>query len=133
MFALLSQRRLRWLGHVTHVQDGRILKDILYGELTCLSRPAGRPMLRFQDVCKRDLKAGNIIPADLEVTAADRGVWKLAAKTSVKVCERRTGDQCEEKRERRRQRAESKTDAGFTFTNCNRLCRSRIGIFSHST
>ena len=97
MFALLSQRRPRWLGYVTHMQDGRILKDILYGELASLSRPAGRPMLRF--------KAGNIIRADLEVTAADRGAWKLAAKTSVKVCERSTGDQWEDKRDRARQRS----------------------------
>ena len=31
MFTLLKQRRMRWLDHV--VDDGRILKDLLYGEL----------------------------------------------------------------------------------------------------
>ncbi|XP_047497854.1 uncharacterized protein LOC125044938 [Penaeus chinensis] len=34
MFTLLRQRRLRWLGHVHRMEDGRIPKDILYGELT---------------------------------------------------------------------------------------------------
>ena len=33
MFTLLRQRRLRWLGHVHRMKDGRIPKDILYGEL----------------------------------------------------------------------------------------------------
>ena len=33
MYALLSKRRLRWLGHVTRMHDGRLPKVILYGEL----------------------------------------------------------------------------------------------------
>ena len=56
MLALLIQRRLPWLGHVS-MKDGRIPKDILYSELTIGTRPAGRPNLRFKVVCKRDLQA----------------------------------------------------------------------------
>ena len=137
MFALLSQRRLRWLGHVVHMQDGRIPKDILYGELATGTRQTGRPFLRFKDVCKRDLKLGNIHPADLESTAADRDTWWLTVKSGVQLNERRREDQWEEKRQRRRQRAASvavlgEADAGFTCSKCNRICRSRIGLFSHS-
>ena len=33
MLTLLRQRRLRWLGHVRRMEDGRIPKDILYGQL----------------------------------------------------------------------------------------------------
>ena len=33
MHLMLCQRRLRWLGHVHRMDDGRIPKDIMYGEL----------------------------------------------------------------------------------------------------
>ena len=33
MYALLSQRRLRWRGYTGRMKDGRIPKDILYGEM----------------------------------------------------------------------------------------------------
>ena len=56
MYVLLTKRRLRWLGHVTRMQDGRLPKDILYGELATGSRPTGRPTLRYKDVLKHDLK-----------------------------------------------------------------------------
>ena len=48
MYAMLSQRRLRWLGHVSRMDDGRIPKDILYGELATGTRPTGRPALRLK-------------------------------------------------------------------------------------
>ena len=56
IYVLLTKRRLRWLGHVTRMHDGRLPKDILYGELATGSRPTGRPTLRYKDVLKRDLK-----------------------------------------------------------------------------
>ena len=43
MYTLLRQCGLRWLGHVRRMNDGRILKDILYGELDWL--PLGRGLL----------------------------------------------------------------------------------------
>ena len=50
---LLSQKRLRWLGHVLRMEDGRLPKDVLYSEFASGSRPVGRPMLRFKDMCNR--------------------------------------------------------------------------------
>jgi hypothetical protein len=38
MFATLSHRRLIWLGHLCRMEDGRIPKDILYGELASGTR-----------------------------------------------------------------------------------------------
>ena len=132
MFAILSQKRLCWLGHVRCMHDGRILKDIhvLYGELATGSRPAGRPVLRYKDVCKQDMKTGNINPADWEATTADRSSWRLTVKADIQTSELKREEQWEEKRQHRQQRAASAStepEAVYTCSNCNKACRSRIG------
>lgn len=58
IFALLQQRRLSLLGHTCRMEDGRIPKDMLYGELAVGTKPKDRPVLRYKDICKRDLKGG---------------------------------------------------------------------------
>ena len=137
MFALLSQRRLRWLGHVSRMDDGRIPKDLLYGELATGPRPTGRPTLRFKDVCKRDLKAGNINLAGWEALAADQSHWRPAVKVGTQACEERREEQWDE--EERAQTAEgsicsvpTEPSTEFTCNNFNQACRSRIGLYSHS-
>ena len=79
MYTLLRQRRLWWLGHVRRIEDGRIPKDILYGELA-LGRTTGRPHLRYKDVCVRDVKAGDIDTMSWEVLAADLTKWRSPLK-----------------------------------------------------
>lgn len=78
----LKTRRLRWLGHVRRLSDGRLPKDILYGELTTGSRPVGRPMLRFRDVVKRDMKQLGIEAETWEAVAGDRVVWRDLLRTA---------------------------------------------------
>ncbi|KAK4323051.1 hypothetical protein Pmani_006235 [Petrolisthes manimaculis] len=135
MYALLSQRRLRWFGHVSRMKDGRIPKDMLYGELVTGSRPAGRPVLRYKDVCKRDLKVGNINPANWETVAADCNGWSFAVRAGLQRSEQRREDQWEKRRERRQQRAAAaptEPGADYICSKCNRACRSRIWLYSHS-
>ena len=69
MYTLLRQRRIRWIGHVRRMEDGRILKDILYGQLVVGKRPRGRPQRRYKDVCKRDMRALEINPPSLMQTS----------------------------------------------------------------
>ena len=107
VFAMLSQRRLRWLGHVSRMQDGRIPKIMLYGELETGSRRTGRPVLRYKDVCKRDMKAGNIDPANWEAAAEDRNKWMRDVKESINTGKQKRINQWEERRERRRRVVES--------------------------
>ena len=86
----LKQRRMRWLGHVTRMEDGRIPKDLLYGKLATGKRPTGRPQLRFKDVCKRDLQALGINTDSWEVTATDRDAWRHTVKSGVITVRRNT-------------------------------------------
>ena len=47
-YNLLKQRRVRWLDLVSHMEDGRILKDFLDGELAAGKRPTRRHQLALQ-------------------------------------------------------------------------------------
>ena len=68
--------------------------------------------------------------------AADRSCWQHTTKSAIKTAEQKREEQWEEKRTRRHQRAETEAapsdDNVFTCSNCNRVCRSRIGLYSHS-
>ena len=134
MFGLLSLRRLRWLGHVTGMQDGRIPKDILHGELKTGTRPTGRLHLRFKDVCKRDIKPSSINPTNHKSTATDRDSWSFKVKISVRLSEEKRIAEWEDKRWRRQLTAPAAAtnDEAHTCSNCNKTCGSGIRLLSHS-
>ena len=134
IFSILTSRRRRCFGHVARMEDGGIPRDMLYGELATGSRPAGRPTLRYKDVCKRDLRAGDIAPTDLEALTADRNVWWLTTKSAAVRIKQKLKEQHEMNRQRTRVRAASDTldDTAFECPTCKKTCRSRIGLYSHS-
>ena len=133
MFALLSRKRLRWLGHVRRMDDGRIPKDLLYGELWEGSRPAGRPRLRYRDSCRRDMKAAEINHNTWEDLAEDRQAWKASVSRGVSRAETTRSDQLLKKRAERKERASSeRAPTLFRCSNCSRDCHSRVGLHSHS-
>ena len=49
---LLVRSRLRWLGHVSKMEDDRPMKSLLYGELSEGRRPVGWPKLRIKTCAK---------------------------------------------------------------------------------
>ena len=100
---MLSQRRLRWLGHVHRMEDGRIPKNVLYGELAMGRRPVSRPALRYKDVCKRDLKLTDINTDSWESLAEDRSGWRQAVQAGDRRGEEKRNKQMEEKITRRKQ------------------------------
>ena len=133
MFTLLKQRRMRWLGHVVRMDDGRIPKDLLYGELVQGKRPTGRPQLRFKDVCTRDLKALNIDQNNWEATALRRSAWRQTVQNGLSNFEETLAQQHREKRMRRKAAAHADRPASdFVCVLCHRDCHSRIGLVSHT-
>ena len=133
MFTLLKQRRMRWLGHVVRMDDGRIPKDLLYGELVQGKRPTGRPQLRFKDVCKRDLKALNIDQNNWEATALRRSAWRQTVQNGLSNVEETLAQQHRKKRMRRKAAAHADRPASdFVCVLCHRDCHSRIGLASHT-
>ena len=138
MYTLLRQRRLRWLGHVRRMEDGRIPKDLLYGELSTGERGAGRPQLRFRDVCKRDLKAIGMDTVCWEELATDRSKWRSNLHSCLKTSEESLTTAAEVKRAQRKKKETAPTATTintvctYVCNICNRHCLSRIGLYSHS-
>ena len=79
MFSMLTERRLRWLDHVTRMQRRQKISRLASLPLA-LDRQRGPSS---KDVCKWDLRAGGIALLGIEAVPADRSVWKLAVKSAV--------------------------------------------------
>ena len=58
---LLVKSRLRWLGHVSRMENDRPVKSLLYGDLSERKRPVGRPKLIYKDTCKCALKCDDTL------------------------------------------------------------------------
>ena len=89
------------------MEDGRIPKDILYGELALGRRTTGRPHLRYKDVCIRDMKAVDIDTMSWEGLAADRAEWRSALKQHLEIGEEKLKAAAADKRARRKEGSSS--------------------------
>ena len=129
MFAILRQRRLRWLGHVFRMAPSRLPRTILYGELQSGERPVGRPRLRYKDLCKQDLQVTELGTREWETLAKDRDVWRYQVSQGIKVAENRRISSAKEKRRRRKEGQYDST--AFVCPICTKDCHARIGLISH--
>ncbi|KAG7519485.1 hypothetical protein JOB18_009869 [Solea senegalensis] len=58
--AMLMKTQLRWAGHVSRMEDHRLPKIVLYGELSAGHRNRGAPKKRYKDSLKKSLQYCNI-------------------------------------------------------------------------
>ena len=86
------------------MQDGRIPKDLLFGELQEGKRRVGCPQLRFKDVVKRDLKYTGIDHTTWEKEAEDRDNWKSLVNEKISDGEEERRETLKLKRQRRKAR-----------------------------
>ena len=56
MTDILTEKNLRWLGHVHRIDINRPPRQLLYFQLCLGMRNQGRARLRFKDVAKRNMK-----------------------------------------------------------------------------
>ena len=130
---MLMQRRLRWLGHVHRMEPNRLPREILYGELRDGAWKVGRPLLRYKDTIKRDLKAVMINVNKWEDTAENREAWRHQIKAQVLAAEENDRARAASKRTARKLRATSaRPSTVHVCPKCQRDCHSRIGLLSHT-
>eukprot|EP00064_Thunnus_orientalis_P000857 superscaffoldBa00000050_g858 len=102
MFTMLSQRHLRWLGHVHRMDPSWLSRAILYGKLSTDYRPGVHPCLCFKDSCKHNMKQAGIDPNSWEEAANDHSVWRQTAAAGTRCTEERCTCLLQEKRQKRK-------------------------------
>ena len=85
--AMLLKSCLRWTGHVIRMEDQRIPKQLLFGELEQGHRRQGRPCKRFKDTVKAGLQWCDIPPTELVATALDRQRWRTLSQSASSAIE----------------------------------------------
>jgi hypothetical protein len=72
---VIKSRRMRWAGHVAHMEEGRGVYRILAGKPEG-KRPVGRPRRRWEDNIKLDLWEIGIDGVNWIRLAQDRVQWR---------------------------------------------------------
>ena len=130
---MLLKIQQRWAGHVSRMEDHRLPKIILYGELSSGLRNRGAPKKRYKDTLKKSLGACNISHLEWTTVAEDRSTWRRTISKAASSFESSRRSAIEEKRQRRKYSAAITPNPEETFTccHCNQTCQSRIGLMSH--
>ena len=73
--AFLIKSQCRWVGLVVRMEENRIQRNMLYGQLPDAPRRVGRPRLRYKDKLKSNLKELKFDLANWEQLTLDRNSW----------------------------------------------------------
>jgi hypothetical protein len=131
---ILKANQLRWAGHVSRMENQRIPKLLLFGELATGKRSQGGQRKRYKDSFKATLKDFGLDPSSWEVRAANRSSWRLLLHTRAKAHEEKRITQAQEKRRARKSRAADQNASlppGLTCPVCQRSFKAKIGLISH--
>ena len=127
--AIIIKNQLRWVGHVIHMDDHRLLKQLLYGKLSSGKHNTGRPRKRFKDYVKSYIIHTGIRPKKLEQEVSNRIKWQsLIQQAQISLEDQRREKMTAARARRKASSAQPATPGQFP---CTRICRSRIGTISH--
>ena len=132
--AILLRSQLRWAGHIQRMDDSRLPKILLYGELTVEQRSPGRPKKRYKDSLKEFLKRFDIPHSTWEASANDHPAWRSLVSAGVLAFEAnriREKDQIRHRRKERSSNPQAGPAPSIPCPHCNRHFRAKIGLFSH--
>jgi len=73
---VLSERRLRWLGHVIRMDQQRIPQQALHWEVPGFKRGPGCPRTNRRSIVNKDLLRMGLTWEEAEVAALNRPEWR---------------------------------------------------------
>ena len=115
------------------MDDHRLPKIVLFGELSTANRDRGAPKKRYKDSLKKSLGACHIDHSQWSTLAADSDTWRHIIHQAASSFEDSRKKNLKDKRHRRKTREASAIipDMNFDCSRCGRTCLSRIGLVSH--
>ena len=129
--AMITKKRLRWAGHVSRMENHRLPKIALYGELSTGRRNVGTPKKRYKDLLKSSFSNFGINNTEWPKLASDRDAWKAAINAGAIAFNEKNILTAMEKRKDRKSKTASCPNVAFSCVKCGRVCASRIGLISH--
>ena len=84
IFRAINSRRLRWVGHIARMEEGRSAFKILKAKPTG-KRPLGRPRRRWEDNIRMDLEEIGINAGNWVDSAQDRDYWRALVNAALNL------------------------------------------------
>ena len=81
---VIKSRRMRWVGHVVHMGEGRGVYRVLVGKPEG-KRPLGRPRRRWEDNIGMDLREVGCGYVDWMELAQDRDKWRALVSAVINL------------------------------------------------
>ena len=130
--SFLLKAQLRWTGHVIRMDNKRLPKIMLYGQIANKTRPEGRPRLRFKDKLKDNLSSLNFPQSNWEQLALQRSEWRGLCNQHITVFEdSRKKKMLKDRAERKAPAAQNLMNSQFACSHCYKVCKSKAGLRSH--
>merc|ERR1712121_617790 len=82
IYSMLGQNKLRWVGHVTRIDDHRIPKRMLSGRLARGSSQRGNHLTYINSV-RQILRACDLYDLPLEAKTCNRNDWRRSIKAGI--------------------------------------------------
>ena len=131
MYCEAESASLVWL--VVRMPDGRLPKQLLFGELREGVRSAGGQLKRFKDASKATMKVCHISASELEGLSQDRSAWRSAISAGTRRFQENRYAWLDARRVRRHLRREVTTSTDVSpCPECGRTFAEQIGLLSHS-
>ena len=133
--SILTQRRLRFLGHLSRMPNERLPKQLLVSAPVGGQRSAGGQKRRWNDVVSSELKQCNLSGTWRE-QAQERDSWRNTIKHSVEVLNKQAEDteksRKDEKKRRREQRLiDSENTLHCSHPGCSFQALNKAGLSNH--